>query len=441
MALALMRAILGDIFTTVLPQLAPGPAVTRSIEVRPQHLRVAERWFARERLGRVRLVAIGKAAGPMLHAAWDALAGVANLSALAIAPEPIADLPAGARGVVGGHPHPDAASRRAADAVFDLLADGRADDLVIDLLSGGGSALCEAPLALPGRPAIAQADTRAFYAALVGSGLDIVRMNAVRKHASALKGGRLALHAAPAAQVTLLVSDVPRGHADAIASGPTMPDPTTIADGRAALDATALWPRLPASYEALLRDPQLPETPKPGDPRFAACSWHTLLDAEVALAATQAQCAARGFVTEVDLSVDDAPLAVAGTNLLTRLRALKAAHPAHPVAVLTAGELSCPVTGPGVGGRNQHFALWCAQQIEGEPIAVLSAGTDGRDGNSPAAGAVADGTTMTRARALGLDPRGRFAACDAFGVFAPLGDALVTGATGTNLRDLRILAM
>lgn len=415
-----MKGALRDVFLATLPALDPGRAV-----------REALRSMTLPPAATIRVVAIGKAGAAMAEAALEVVGPAAGL----LVTPPGSARVEGLAHLEAGHPIPDALSLQAAAGVRRLLRGCTPHDFVLFLLSGGGSALCEQPL----DPSIDLADLQAFQRALVGSGLDIVRMNVIRKHASSTKGGRMAAWAAPARQLTLYVSDVPPAHPDAVASGPTMPDASTVADCHRALEAADLWDSIPATYARLLRDPGLAETPKTDDEVFAAASWHCVLDAQVAVDALRAQCDARGWRTEVDLSVDDLPVADAARALLHRARALKAAHPREPIAVLTAGELSCPITGPGVGGRNQHFALACAQQIEGEAIAVLSAGTDGIDGSSSAAGAVVDGTTCARARSRGLDPTTAYARSDAFPLFAALDDTIVTGPTGTNVRDLRIV--
>lgn len=417
-----MRDALHEVFLATLPALDPGAAVRSKLAEMPLPPAVL-----------IRLVAIGKAAPAMAKAALDIVGPAAGI---VIAPAGTARVE-GLAHIEAGHPIPDARSLQAAAGVRRLLRGCTPEYLVLFLLSGGGSSLCEQPL----DPGVDLADLQAMQRALVGSGLDIVRMNAIRKHASSVKGGRMAEWAAPARQLTLFVSDVPPAHPDAVASGPTMPDASTLADCRDALTAVGLWDRIPGAYARLLRDPGLEETPKAGAETFARSSWHCVLDAQVAVDALRAQCQARGWRTEVDLTVDDMPVADAAESLVRRARALKEQHPSDTVAILTAGELSCPVTGPGVGGRNQHFALACAQQIEGEGIAVLSAGTDGIDGNSPAAGAFADGTTCARARSRGLDPAAAYARSDAFPLFAALDDAIVTGPTGTNVRDLRIVVV
>jgi len=427
-----MKDLLRELFAATLPALDPARAVRAHLRRDGRSLWADERRVDRSAGGSTRLVAIGKAAVPMTRAALEVLDG--PTAAVVVAPPGLEVTAPGLRSFHAGHPVPDAESLRAAGAVRALLGGCGPHDLVLFLLSGGGSALCEAPLVdLP------LGDVRTFHGALVRSGLDIVAVNTLRKHASAVKGGRLAELAAPAAQVTLFVSDVPLAHPDAVASGPSMPDTSTCADCRRLLSRPDLSAALPRSYLDLLGSPGLPETPKPHDPAFAHSSWHRLLDSRSAVEAMLARCAPLGWLVEVDETSDDAPVAEAATHLLRRLGALKAAHRDRTVAVVSGGELSCPVSGDGIGGRNQHFALHCALQMEGTPWHVLSAGTDGIDGNSPAAGAIADGSTAVRARARGLDPRACLARCDSFTLFAALGDALVTGATGTNVRDLRLL--
>lgn len=428
-----MKDILRELFAATLPALDPGRAVLARLRIEGSVLGIDERRIDLATCSRVRLVALGKAAVPMAKATLDVLAR--PVEGVVVAP-PGLDLSApGVRVFHAGHPTPDATSLVAAAAVLDLLAAGSPDDLVLFLLSGGGSALCEAPL----RADIPLADVQAFHHLLVTSGLDVVGMNTLRKHASAVKGGRLAVRAAPAAQMTLYVSDVPIAHPEVVASGPTMPDATTDKDVADLLARDDLRRRLPASYRALLTASRAPKTPKSDDPAFARSSWHCLLDSRSAIEALRARCAPHGWLVEVDAGADEAPVADAATSALRQLRTLKAAHPQRTVAIVSGGELSCPVTGDGVGGRNQHFALHCAVQMEGLPYHVLSAGTDGVDGNSPAAGAIADGSTAARARARGLDPRACLQRCDSFTLFSALGDALVTGPTGTNVRDLRLL--
>ena len=389
------------------------------------------------------LVAIGKAAVPMAEVALEvlepALTGGRRLQGIVIG----ATLPAAPHSAVtfrlGSHPLPDEGSVAAADLVLDSLREADESTLVLFLISGGASAMVERPL----DPGLPLADLRAFYQALVHSGLSITQMNALRKHLSGVKGGRLAVAAGAATQCTLLVSDVPPGQPDVIGSGLTMPDPTTIADCRALLRDTGLRAALPPRVRDFLQDPQAPETPKRDHPAFARAAWEILLSSDDLCTAAQAAAHRLGFRTAIDQTPDDWLYNKAAEYLLDRLQALASADPHTPVCLISAGEVAVPValSQPGIGGRNQHFALHCAARLSGHPqaLAVLSAGSDGADGNSPAAGAVVDGTTVARAHALGLEARAALAGYDSFSLLHAIGDALITGPTGNNLRDLRLL--
>ncbi|MBI3697253.1 MAG: DUF4147 domain-containing protein, partial [Acidobacteria bacterium] len=260
-----------------------------------------------------------------------------------------------------------------------------------------------------------------------------------RKHFSAAKGGRMGEAGHPARQVTLYVSDVPRDKPSTVASGPTMPDESTVDDCWEIVKRLNLLPGFPASIRRMFEEGTIPETPKPGSPRFQHSSWHALLSTEQGLEKLEAAVRAQGWFVEQDLSVDDWPVVRAAEHLLGTLAALRREHPDRTVAVLTGGELSSPVTGNGVGGRNQAFVLACAERIAGEKIAVISAGTDGIDGNSPAAGAVADGETLARAARLGMSAPDYFERSDSYRFFSQLDDVLITGPTGNNIRDLRLL--
>ena len=266
------------------------------------------------------------------------------------------------------------------------------------LISGGASAIAEKPISAD----ISLADVIETYKALVHSGAPIAEINAVRKHLSALKGGRLARAAAPAYQASVLVSDVPENSLDALASGPTMPDTTTVADCQAIVQRYDLLPRFPASVRALFEHGLLEETPKQGDPAFERSRYTTVLSNATATNAAVESAALGGFAVEVDNSCDDWDYQRAADHLLRRLRELR--HGVSRACLISGGEVTVQVGAKsGIGGRNQQFALYCAQQIAGENITVLSAGTDGIDGNSPAAGAVVDGTTVERARQRGFD--------------------------------------
>jgi glycerate 2-kinase len=271
----------------------------------------------------------------------------------------------------------------------------------------------------------------------VHSGGTIAEINAVRKHLSAVKGGRLALAAYPAQQVSLLVSDVPDTALDALASGPTMPDSTTVEDCRAIAKRYGMLEQFPASVRELFERHALEETPKSDDPAFVRSRWWPILSNEAVVKIAAREATRLSFTVEVDNTCDDWDYAKACEYLLGRARDLRAKT--GRVCLISGGEVTVRVTNGGTGGRNQQFALACAEKIAGENITVLSAGTDGIDGNSLAAGAVADGTTVERAKARGLDVSAALRRFDGYPFFNALGDALVTGPSGNNLRDLRIV--
>ncbi|HXQ25834.1 MAG TPA: DUF4147 domain-containing protein [Candidatus Acidoferrales bacterium] len=335
---------------------------------------------------------------------------------------------------IGGHPVPNAASFAAGTAILNRLAQCDERTLIFFLLSGGGSSLVEQPL----DPSVTLADFDQLHSLLVTCGAPIDEINAVRKHLSATKGGRLAAAAPRSMKLTLAISDVPDGQESALASGPTLPDPTTVRDAERVARDYKLVGKLPAPLRAAFESHSLRETPKTGDPAFARSQFVSLLGTHELFHAAHHACEAAGYKCVCDNSTDDWPVEKAADYLLAQLAAHRNANPGRPVAVLADGELSSPVTGSGIGGRNSAFVLACVPKIAGENITVLSAGTDGIDGNSPAAGAVADGETLALARAAGLDPGDFFQRSDAYSFFAALGDAVVTGPTGNNLRDLRI---
>jgi hydroxypyruvate reductase len=334
-----------------------------------------------------------------------------------------------------GHPIPNHDSLRAAESILRLLRGCDSQTLVFFLLSGGASALVDLPL----ESSLTLEDVQAIHHALVTCGASIEAMNTVRRHLSAVKGGRLALAAGTATKITLAVTDVPVGKEAALASGPTLPDPTTIAEVHGILAQYDLHRRFPAGLQRWLTGESIPETPKPGHDAFANSHFELLLGMDDLFPATHHGVEAHGYVCFCDNSTDDWPVEKAAANLLGQLEQWQTENQGEPVALVADGEVSSPVTGSGTGGRNSAFVLACVEKIAGRKITVLSAGTDGIDGNSPAAGAVADGETLARAKSLGLDPRSFFAESNAYSFFSKLDDDIVTGPTGNNLRDLRIL--
>jgi len=381
------------------------------------------------------IIAIGKAAHAMVTGLVGLLPAGTTFTGVVAAPtKPVAPVP-GLEYFVAGHPIPNHDSWRAAEAILRLLRECDDRTLVFFLLSGGGSALVELPLA----PSMELKDVQEVNRALVTCGAPIEAMNTVRRHLSAIKGGRLALAAGPARKVTLAVTDVPAGKEAALASGPSLPDPTTVADVQRILAEYDLLDGFPLVLSEWIDAGQMPETPKPGHPAFRNAHFQLLLGLDDLFHAAHHAVEAHGYLSCCDNSTDDWPVEKAATYLLSQLESWQRENPGQRVAVIADGEISCPVTGSGTGGRNSAFVLACVEKIAGRKITVLSAGTDGIDGNSPAAGAVADGETLARARSLGLDPVAAFRDSDAYTFFDKLGDAIVTGPTGNNLRDLRLL--
>lgn len=431
-----MKEILARLFLQALARLSLDRVIPAKVSCRDGLLDVMGERIDLRRHKRIVVVAFGKAAYQMVEAT-AALLGPVPLQGVVSGPGGAGGrTPPGFQCFSGGHPYPNADSFRAAEAVLELLRNVTPDDVVLYLLSGGGSALCEKPISAE----ISLSDYREVSRLLLTSGATILDVNFIRKHLSAIKGGRLAELAYPARQITLYVSDAPPGNPSNVASGPTLPDESTVEDCYDILRRLHLRDRLPASIRRLVDERRIEETLKPGAPCFRSSSWHCLLAPEDAVDALADQARGQGWVVETGMWVEDeCPFERASDRLFSRLERLRREHPARTVAILTGGEYSCPVVGDGIGGRNQAFVLGCVPAIAGRNIAVLSAGTDGVDGLSPAAGAVADGGTLERAARLGLDPADYARRSDSYGFFSRLGDALITGPTGNNVRDLRLL--
>jgi hydroxypyruvate reductase len=426
-----MRDTARSIFFHALRESSIAKAFERHVNYERGVLRVCEDLYDLNAYSRVFVVSIGKA-GHTLVEALEAQVGSRLEGIVASSVDPGSQVH-GFRYFNGGHPTPNADSVRAAEAILKSLNAQTASSLVIFMLSGGGSSMAEKPI----DDEIALPDLIATYRALVLSGAPIAEINAIRKHLSAVKGGRLAQAAYPAHQVSLLISDVPDTTLDALASGPTMPDSTTVAGCYALLEKYKLYEQFPESVRELFQRHALEETPKSDDPSFVRARWWPVLSNKTAVEQAGVAAAKDGFAVEVDNTCDDWDYARAADYLLDKLRKLRKS--VSRVCLISGGEVTVKVTNGGIGGRNQHLALYCAEKIAGDNITVLSAGTDGIDGSSPAAGAVVDGTTIERAKAAGNDPAAALAGFNAHPLFDALGDAIMTGPTGNNVRDLRIL--
>lgn len=426
-----MRVTARHLFEYALAESSIDRAFQRHVTCERGVLRVCEDLYDLHSYNRVFVLSIGKAAHTMVNAlAMQAGPQVEGIVASSVAPN---SQVRGFRYFHGGHPTPNQESVRAAQAMLKSLHGQDTSSLAIFLLSGGGSASAEKPI----DDEISLDDLVATYQILVHCGAPIAEINAIRKHLSAIKGGRLAQAAHPAQQVSILVSDVPDNTPDALASGPSMPDSTSIEDCHRIAAKYGMLKQFPRSVAELFQRHALEETPKSDDPAFSRSRWWTVSSNASLVGAAKLEAERHGFTTEVDNSCDDWDYARAAHYLLARLRELRQKY--QRVCLVSGGEVTVKVMKGGVGGRNQQFVLACAQKIAGEDIAVVSAGSDGIDGNSPAAGAVADGTTAGRAEDRGLDVAAHLNGFNAYPLFDALGDALVTGPTGNNLRDLRVL--
>jgi len=424
-----------SLFASALRQCSIDRAMARSAPLVTARVDVT-------RCRHLRLFAVGKAAGVMLEAVLAHLTlppGI-DLQGIVIAPAQPASPLEGFQFFPGGHPLPNDASFAGARATLALLAalpsSSPEESLCLFLLSGGASAMME----LPVDPNISLHDTIDFHRALVHSAASIAEINCVRKHFSAVKGGRLALAAREVPCVSMFVSDVPSGHLDALGSGPPQPDPTTLEDCRAVLARHALLPRFPASVQRFFLDPTLPETPKPGDFTPHAV---TLLDGDSLADAARQKAEKLGFHTVIDNTCDDWDGLAAADYLLARLRSLRRIH--SRICLISVGEVTVSIPSNrlvalSVGGRNQHFALYIATLLQASDgsIAVLSAGSDGIDGNSPFAGAVVDQRSLENPH-LRAEARVTLTEFRSTSLLQRVGATISTGPTGNNLRDLRLL--
>jgi glycerate 2-kinase len=441
--MANLKQIALRIFHDTIAAIDISAAMHRKLQVRGNSFRCGDIEFDLNGFARVYVVALGKASHAMVAGLRELWPPELAFEGIVVAPDgapqvgtsTVSANGGGLRYFAAGHPAPNQESWATAKAILDLLKGCDARTLVFFLLSGGGSALMELPL----NPEQTLAEVQAVHHALVTCGGPIDAINTVRKHLSAVKGGRLTVAAGEATKITLAVSDVPLGKESALASGPTIADPTTLGDFARVVREYSLEETFPERVKKWLAAGKMPETPKASHAAFANAHFFLMLGMDDLFHPTHKFAEAAGCVACCDNATDDWPVEKAAEYLLMQLADLRAAHPGRRVAVIADGEVSSPVMGGGVGGRNSAFVLACARRIAGKNIAVLSCGTDGIDGNSPAAGAVADGETVSRGLGTGMDAEDYFLRSDAFRYFSALGDAVITGPTGNNLRDLRIL--
>ena len=437
------RECIAAIQAAALAAVAPDAAVRRQLCLEGDVLHIAGRSYPLADYDRIFIVGGGKAGAPMASAVEAVLgeritAGLVNVKhgyTLHTADErrssPRIQI------IEAGHPVPDEAGRQGAERIVQTLTGLGERDLVLVLISGGGSAL----LTLPS-PGITLADVQTLTGTLLRCGATINEINAVRKHISQIKGGQLARQAYPATIVALILSDVVGNPLDVIASGPTVPDPTTFADAWAVLERYGIVDDAPPTVVSRLRAGlvgQAAETPKPGDPVFARVQNVIVGSNEIAAQAAVDEAHRQGLnALLLSTYVEGEAREVA--RVFAGIAKGMTAHgwPLAPPACLVAGgETTVTVRGMGKGGRNQELALAAALAIDGwENVAVIGLATDGTDGPTDAAGAIAWGDTVARARELGLDAAAYLANNDAYHFFQALGDLIITGPTNTNVNDL-----
>jgi len=439
---------------TALDAVEPGAAVRRHLQLVANKLIVAkprdhDRAFDLDQFDRILAIGGGKAGAPMAAAVADILGdrltgGVVVVKSGHTLPDPFATH--SIRIIEAGHPVPDQAGQRGARDIADLLHGTTRRDLVLCLISGGGSALMTSPV-----PSVSLADLQALTQTLLGCGATINEINTVRKHISQLKGGQLARLASPAPVVSLILSDVVGDPLDVIASGPTVPDPTTFATAWSVLTRYGVVDDIPPSITDHLKaglNGVIADTPKPGDPIFNHV--HNVIVGSNRLAAQAAAREAQrlGFdtallTTFVEGEAREVGKVIAG--LAKGLACDETMHPAgarlsRPACLILGGETTVSLRGDGKGGRNQEMALATALSLAGwDGVLVACLATDGTDGPTDAAGAFADGSTITRAANLGLDPGAHLSRNDAYHFFQNLDDLILTGPTKTNVNDLILI--
>ncbi len=388
---------------------------------------------------RVLAISFGKAGLTMLNALLDRLPEELHVRGVCSAPQAPKKRSWRIKYFEGGHPLPNEDSLDAAREALKLLKRARKETFVFFLISGGGSAMLELPL----DEKISLDDTIAFHETLVSSGATITEINTVRKYFSAVKGGRLAMAAPAAEKLSLLLADVPLKDLAAVASSPTLPDKSTPQECAEILKRFELLEKFPQSVREYFEELKLESAPaRPQDGvAFEHARFDTLLSNHDFVNAARDHAQSLGYKVVIDNSCDDWDYRDASQYLLKRFHELRREFPR--LCLLSSGEVTVKIDGPkGCGGRNQQFSLYSAfdlAQHPDEPMVVLSAGSDGADGNSPAAGAIADPTTIERARAFRFDPEKTLKGFDTCPMFTALGDTVMTGPTGNNLRDLRIL--
>ncbi len=434
--LAFMRRQAEEIFQAALKAVDPIEAVFRYVKTADDALLVGEHRFAFQAYDRILVVGAGKAGAPMAKALEELLGD--RISDGVIVVKEGHSLPLQhVRIHEAGHPVPDERGVRGAEDILSLVGEAGERDLVLCVISGGGSALLVAPA-----EGITLADKQEVTQLLLACGADIHEINTVRKHLSRAKGGWLARFAHPATVVTLILSDGIGDDLNVIGSGATVPDSGTFADAQAVFKKYDIWERVPSSVENRFQKGlkgELPDTPKSGDNAFQRCYAELVGTNIQALMAASKEAERQGYqplILSSTVEGEAREVAKVLTAIAKEIRS--SANPlAPPACILCGGETTVTLQGDGKGGRNQELAMAAALAIDGmENVVVLSGGTDGTDGPTDAAGAIADGTTVTRAGGKGLDPLDYLMRNDSYNFLKVLSDLVITGPTRTNVMDV-----
>ena len=434
-----LRQAAREIFDAAVRAVDPGEAIRRHLTREGTRLHLGQEALDLARIGEVAVVGCGKAAAPMA-AAVEEILGDRISRGIVVTKYGHVQPTATIRVHEAGHPVPDDAGMAGAQAILDHVQGLTPEDLVLVLISGGGSALTPAPVT-----GISLTEKQVLTKALLACGADIREINTLRKHVSRFKGGQLARAAQPARVVTLILSDIVGDPLDAIASGPTVPDPTTYADALAILDKYRIRGQIPGTVRSHLEAGargKAPETPKPGESLFASVRNLIVGSNFQALEAAKDEARTLGFTPMILSSfIEGETREIARMHAALAREVQSTGNPVRPPACLiSGGETTVTLRGSGKGGRNQEFVLAAALDIAGLPCTViLSAGTDGTDGPTDAAGAIADGETWARALRMGLNPRAALDTNDAYPFFEKLGDLIITGPTKTNVMDVRLV--
>jgi len=424
------------IFGAALKAAAPGPAVRNHLRLSGDALASGRKRYPLSKFRNIYVLGAGKASVEMARAVERLLGkrirgGLINTKyghgASALRRIEVNEC---------GHPVPDARGEQGAARIAEIARQAEAQDLLICLISGGASALLPLPT-----PPVTLEDTQAATRLLLECGASIHEINCVRKHISAIQGGQLARLAYPATMLGLILSDVIGDDLDVIGSGPTVPDRSTFAEAKAIFEKYRIWNKAPAGVRQRISS-SAPETPKPGDRSFDRVQNVIIGSNRLAVDAAVRQARELGFQTMVlSTFVAGEAREVARVYAAMAREIRVTARPLRrPACVISGGETTVTIRGQGLGGRNQEFVLAAAMDIAGlEDVVILSAGTDGSDGPTDAAGAIADGTTLARAAAQRLDAAGHLANNDSYHFFEALGDLVKTGPTGTNVADVQVI--